>query len=962
MSGKANIIICAVFFVLLPVLSGKAIANEGSLSSSLHVQRPVGEQSGNSSDPDATLLDFVTVSVSKPLPDGNSVAEFTSDSGPGLQRVRLQGKRYHVNWKPQKADVGQMLEIHFYVLDLHLGSVEYTPRTGSSIPIAFSIDNNPVIRTRVLCELGFTAIGAARIITSEFNLDAQQVTTILVDTCFDCNDAGLVLEYLFDTDAASAVGILKTGGCSCAEAGVAMVKAFGASDSDTASILKDMDCSCTDIGRVMKDAFDHDAVGAVAILKGVDCSCTERAVALAQAYDTHAADVPLLLVPDCNCRELTGAMVTAYDASALSLLKDVGCSCIDLALNLREISDDYDDPAATVLTLRLSGCSCMEIASVLSGFFDANAVSTAVSLKSIACPCTEIGSALEGLFATDVDDTAHILKDADCCCKDIDLVLKNVFDANDATATRVLKAVACSCMEAVEGITDPNTAAQALRNAGCAAEVAYDILVNIYGVADIIEAERMLYAAGYSPEVYLEVTSLPSVHKFAPIVGFDGSYPGNELPMAANAYFNRIMWPDVNPPSFPANHIVFYARPDGPDKCHGRDKWNWGMRNNNFSLLTAGQVPTYFKVISDVDSLDNGRLLIAYWWYYGWQRPCNLWPEGPDGAHHGDWEHIIVCTTPDRTDVQAVVYAQHSGHYTRLPGGFEALPGGAPVVYVGKVAHGSFHNSCKAPECIDIPGLICMYYGDFRNPSLGTWWDTSSNLVSLRSESELWMLAEQSAMQIAGTRYDIATGWRWGPSIRYCNVWILWCWDWESTQGCGTHPSTRALSWSMGHCADDGCDRSQGPGWPVPLAAVGNTSSASAAQEIAAGIAQYEPEAAERGRLIEALSTALAETFGIPVEDLKAADEQGLTIFQLAEDLGVDLGKVWPATQKIRDKVLEEAVQNGSLTRQQRDYLKKALARFEPASPDIGAGRAYITDKGDGAFRVVSPCVPCGQK
>ena len=385
----------------------------------------------------------------------------------------------------------------------------------------------------------------------------------------------------------------------------------------------------------------------------------------------------------------------------------------------------------------------------------------------------------------------------------------------------------------------------------------------------------------------------------------------------------------------------------------------------DFDVLVASEVPTYFKVISDVNSLNKGRLLIQYWFYYGWQPPCNILHEWDPGAHHGDWENIIVCTNPDRTDIDAVVYAQHAGWYTRLPGGFETTESGRPIVFVGLTAHGSFHKSHDLPwpEAWLTPTFLCRYFNDFRAPNDDTWWDTSSNLVSLRSKSELWMLAEPNTMKIAGKTYGIDPGWRWGQTIRYCKVFTLGiCLVSDTKNACGTHPSTRALSWSMSDCEDSGCDRSQGPGWPVPAVAPGPAVAAEAAQQVVDVAAGYEPKPEELDRLVEALNKALAVTLGMRIEDAKAANEEGLTIFHLAKNLCVDLNEVWPATQKLRDEVLEKAAQDGSLTRQQADYLKKLLARFDPASPDMGAGRAHITDKAGGAFRAASPCKPCGQK
>jgi hypothetical protein len=93
----------------------------------------------------------------------------------------------------------------------------------------------------------------------------------------------------------------------------------------------------------------------------------------------------------------------------------------------------------------------------------------------------------------------------------------------------------------------------------------------------------------------------------------------------------------------------------------GRDGCQFGMTNESMHTLTSGQVPTYYRVIYD----EEGRARIAYWWFYGWQAHCNaglpafIPYDGPDGAHHGDWEHILVTTTPDRSRAEYVTYFFH---------------------------------------------------------------------------------------------------------------------------------------------------------------------------------------------------------------------------------------------------------------------------------------------------------------
>merc|ERR1719326_398298 len=71
----------------------------------------------------------------------------------------------------------------------------------------------------------------------------------------------------------------------------------------------------------------------------------------------------------------------------------------------------------------------------------------------------------------------------------------------------------------------------------------------------------------------------------------------------------------------------------------------------------------------------GARTKIVYWsCYLGQQRCAALNPDlFSDGAHEGDWEHIVVETTADLKDIYRVTIAQHGGWYTRYPGGFQTF-------------------------------------------------------------------------------------------------------------------------------------------------------------------------------------------------------------------------------------------------------------------------------------------------
>jgi hypothetical protein len=240
----------------------------------------------------------------------------------------------------------------------------------------------------------------------------------------------------------------------------------------------------------------------------------------------------------------------------------------------------------------------------------------------------------------------------------------------------------------------------------------------------------------------------------------------------------------------------------------GRDGCQFGMTNESMHTLTSGQVPTYYRVIYD----EEGRARIAYWWFYGWQAHCNaglpafIPYDGPDGAHHGDWEHILVTTTPDRSRAEYVTYFFHGDWYTRqYPDYSTEGEEERPVVYVGRVGHGSYHSQDHGGFGDGGP-YYCCEYADHRNPTADTWWYTHQNLISLDANSESWMPADRigSQYEYGGSSYTIKH-WRWGPLHAYCNVTFILCVDWEQETACGNHPTIDPMDWTLSSCKGMGC-------------------------------------------------------------------------------------------------------------------------------------------------------------
>ena len=116
-----------------------------------------------------------------------------------------------------------------------------------------------------------------------------------------------------------------------------------------------------------------------------------------------------------------------------------------------------------------------------------------------------------------------------------------------------------------------------------------------------------------------------------------------------------------------------------------------------------------------------GRYIVyTYWLWYGLQQACTF----NFGRHGDDWEHVSVYVRNGRAD--KVVFHQHNGHYTRRRGSYRS-EGERPIVFIGKVAHGSYHDYCNGRcsweeffkyACIGSHRYCqggCLYWDDFRS-------------------------------------------------------------------------------------------------------------------------------------------------------------------------------------------------------------------------------------------------------
>ncbi len=180
--------------------------------------------------------------------------------------------------------------------------------------------------------------------------------------------------------------------------------------------------------------------------------------------------------------------------------------------------------------------------------------------------------------------------------------------------------------------------------------------------------------------------------------------------------------------------------------------------NKDYSTISNNQVPIYYVA----NQVGTNAILIKYWFFYAYQSTCFL----SFGSHAADWEAVAVLVVNGQ--LKRTAYFQHNGWYAKEIGNFEVVNGTHPVGYVGKNAHGTFHDSGGSGGC--------LYFEDFRNPGGNDYHlDSWNNLTPLQRGSGApdWMNCEGSG-----------------------------CFD-----GIG-HPLERGDIRSLAGCGADGCDKS----------------------------------------------------------------------------------------------------------------------------------------------------------
>ncbi|MET0402019.1 MAG: RICIN domain-containing protein [Cystobacter sp.] len=146
--------------------------------------------------------------------------------------------------------------------------------------------------------------------------------------------------------------------------------------------------------------------------------------------------------------------------------------------------------------------------------------------------------------------------------------------------------------------------------------------------------------------------------------------------------------------------------------------------NKDPATVRDNRVPIYYVA----NQVGTNTVLLRYWYFYAWQSTCFV----SAGSHAADWESMAALLVDGQ--LKRVAFYQHGGWYSREAGAFEIVDGTHPIAYIGKNAHGSFHDAGGSGGC--------LYFEDYRNPGGNDYrLDTWNNLIPLTrgSGSPAWM-------------------------------------------------------------------------------------------------------------------------------------------------------------------------------------------------------------------------------
>ncbi len=217
-----------------------SISAVSPVSSALHVLPPLGAISGDPANLDQSLTDYLEVRLCDAgTPQCVALASLTSQHiKNGMEYIHLKEKKYQVNWKVSKDDLGKSVKIQILVAGLLIGSTPYQANSPANVPVQMRVDNHPRIRARVLRAQGKSASEITFALISEFHVGGFDVTLLLNAEQFSSIEIASALKDAFNATPTQTTAWMRDAGIRAVEIARALFGVYGQAASDVAATLR----------------------------------------------------------------------------------------------------------------------------------------------------------------------------------------------------------------------------------------------------------------------------------------------------------------------------------------------------------------------------------------------------------------------------------------------------------------------------------------------------------------------------------------------------------------------------------------------------------------------------------------------------------------------------------------------------------------------------------------------------
>jgi hypothetical protein len=225
------------------------------VSAALHVLPPLGAVSGDPANLDQSLTDYLEV---RPCDAGTpqcvALASLTSQhTKNGMGYIHLFEKKYQVNWKATKDDIGKSVNVQVLVAGLLVGSAPYQAQSPANVPVELRIDNHPRIRARVLHAQGKSASEITLALISEFHIGGFDVTLLLHAEQFSSIEIASALKDAFSATPAQATAWMRDAGIRAVEIARALFGDYGQASADVAANLRGAGFKSADVAHASRN-------------------------------------------------------------------------------------------------------------------------------------------------------------------------------------------------------------------------------------------------------------------------------------------------------------------------------------------------------------------------------------------------------------------------------------------------------------------------------------------------------------------------------------------------------------------------------------------------------------------------------------------------------------------------------------------------------------------------------------